>query len=132
MARLESRVEAAAVASDRERAENTSRIEAEEARVALYKSRLARAAERLKKEIVAAERVEELRADVEVGLRELARVETEKRLAELELARSRAVFDRRTIRSPITGLVSERALSPETRCHAAQHKRIAALMRPSS
>ena len=112
MARLESRVEAAAVALDRERAESTSEIEAQEARVGLYKSRLARAAELLQKQIVAEERVEELRADVEVGARELARAETQQRLAELELARSRALFDRRTIRTPISGFVSERALSP--------------------
>ena len=88
IARLESAVEAASVAFDRARAEDTSEIEAQEARVALYKSRFARAAELVKKDIVAQERVEELRADVEVGIMELTRAETQKRLAELELARS--------------------------------------------
>lgn len=112
IAKLESGVEAANVELGRLRAGSTAEIEAQQARVGLIRNRHARAKKLAKKAVVTRDRMEELEASLRVNERELVQTKMKKRLAEVELKRSRAMLARRTIRSPIDGLVSERQMSP--------------------
>lgn len=112
LAQLESGVEAATLALSRTKAENRSEIDAATARVDYAVSRLARSKELLDRKLVPQERYEEITADLEVARQALASRQLDQRLAELEAARAQVDLDRRTIRSPIDGVVTERKLGP--------------------
>lgn len=111
VARLESAVEAAAVALDRFRAESRAGVAAQEARLGFSRARLARTEQLVDRGITSRERYEELLAEVAVDEQALVQEEQERRLAELQLARARAALEQRTIRAPIDGIVVERPLS---------------------
>jgi RND family efflux transporter MFP subunit len=112
LATLESGVEKATVALARARVELESPFKSNQARLDFSERRLARNEELLKNEIISLREVDEaetMKLLAETGL--LEAVES-KRLAELELQRATAALAMRTIRSPITGVVVERFLSP--------------------
>lgn len=112
VARLESGVEAANVELDMLRARSTAAIEVQEARLGLIRSRHGRAKQLAEKAVVSRDKMEELEASLRVGEREMSQAKMEQRLNEVELKRSRAMLERRTLRSPVDGLVSERQMSP--------------------
>ena len=112
VAKLESGAETANVELGKLRAESIAEIEAQEARVGLIRSRHARAKQLAKKGVVTRDRLEELEASLRVNERELVQAKVKKRLAEVDLKRSRVILEQRTILSPIDGLVSERHMSP--------------------
>lgn len=112
VARIEAGVEQASVALGRVQAESTEDIEAQQTRLHLAESKYSRVSALRESGSVSAEQIEQAEADVEIARRELARLQLQKRIAELELARSEAVLSEHTIVSPISGLISQRRLSP--------------------
>lgn len=112
LATLESSVEKAAVALAAARAEQQAAFKSNQARLEFGTRRLARNEELLRNDIISIREIDEAETSkmlAEVGLLE---AQENKRLAELELQRATAVLGMRTIRSPVTGVVVERFLSP--------------------
>jgi len=117
LARLEASVEAATLALARARAESGAEIDARRARLEQARSELARAASLHERAVVSTQRIEELRANAQIAASELALADLNRRLALLEVARSEALLEQRTIRSPVTGVVTARHLGPGEYVH---------------
>jgi RND family efflux transporter MFP subunit len=111
VAELESRLEAANVAYDRLRAQSVARIDAQKLRLDLAAARLQRASELVARNVVTEDKFEELRADAGVAQQDLLREQQDQKLAELDVGRSEALLEQRTIRSPLDGIVIEKKLS---------------------
>jgi RND family efflux transporter MFP subunit len=111
VARLESSLEQANVKLGRLRAESTARIDAQREKATLTRARLSRTSKLIATQVATQDRFEEQRADAHIAEQELLREEQEQKLAELELERAQAQLEQRTIRSPISGIVSEKKLS---------------------
>ncbi|HEX9469946.1 MAG TPA: efflux RND transporter periplasmic adaptor subunit [Bradyrhizobium sp.] len=107
---LESTIEASTVRLNRFRAESTARIDAQEERLKLARSRVERTG-LPRGLVVTQDKYEELRAEARVAEQELLREQQERQLAQLELERSQATLDQRTIRTTIDGIVTEKKLS---------------------
>jgi RND family efflux transporter MFP subunit len=112
VAKLESNVEHATVTLARARAEMEAAIKSSEERLAFSALKLTRSEKLLEKKLISVAELDE--AQTEKRLAEMALVNAidNKRLAELELQRANVALARHTIRSPITGVVVERFLSP--------------------
>lgn len=112
LARLESSVQESEVAVHRYRSEMQAELRSTQARYEFSLRKLARAEEMSKKETISRHELDE--AQTEKLLAELARMEAQekKRLAELEYKRALAALELRTIKSPLTGAVVERLVSP--------------------
>jgi len=112
LVRLESSVEKAAVAVARARAEMESGIQSSQARVEFGVRRFVRTEGLFKQDLVPLKEMDE--AETAKVLAEIGLIEAKenKSLAELEWERAAAALALRTIRSPITGVVLERSLSP--------------------
>uniref|UniRef100_UPI0025EAAED0 efflux RND transporter periplasmic adaptor subunit n=1 Tax=Tardiphaga sp. TaxID=1926292 RepID=UPI0025EAAED0 len=108
---LESSVETSTVRLNKFRAESTARIDAQTERLNLARARLDRNAQLFERKIVTQDRFEELRAEARVAEQDLLRERQERELSKLELERSQAILDQRTIRSTIDGIVNEKKLS---------------------
>jgi RND family efflux transporter MFP subunit len=117
LARLESSVETATLGLARARAESGAEIDARRARLEQTRSELARAAMLQDRAIVSVQRIEELRANAQVAASELAIAELNRRLAALEVGRNEALLEQRTIRSPVSGIVTARNLGPGEYIH---------------
>lgn len=112
LARLEAELETATVTLNELRASDTTSIEAQQARLLLAEERMRRAEQLLERGATTREAFDQAKAELDVSTAELARLKVQQELAALELLRARATLARRTIRSPIGGIVSQRALSP--------------------
>lgn len=108
---LESSVEASTVRLNKFRAESTARIDAQTERLNLARARLDRNAQLFDRKIVSQDRFEELRAESRVAEQDLLREQQERQLSQLELERSQAILEQRTIRSTIDGIVNDKKLS---------------------
>lgn len=108
---LESSVEQATVKLNRDRAESVARIAAQNERLTLAKARLDRTSQLIERKIVTQDKFEEMRAEARIAEQDLLREQQDRRQAELELERSEATLEQRTIRSTIDGIVSEKKLS---------------------
>jgi RND family efflux transporter MFP subunit len=110
VASLESSIEAATVRLNRFRAESTAKINAQEERLKLARSRVERfgAPRGL---VVTQDKYEELQAEARVAEQELLREQQDRQLSQLELERSQATLDQRTIHSTIDGIITEKKLS---------------------
>ncbi|MEO0680766.1 MAG: efflux RND transporter periplasmic adaptor subunit [Pseudomonadota bacterium] len=111
LARLDARLEEAAVALDALRATDRSGLAAQEARVALAEARMVRAQELFERGAMSREDYDERRANLDVNRADLDRIMVERELARLDLARSRAALSLRRIESPAAGLIMRRGLS---------------------
>lgn len=111
LAQLEAKLEAAAVALNELRASDTTSINAQLARLRLAQERMARASELLARGATTQEVFDQATAELEVSSAELERLKVQQSLAGLELDRAQAALARRTIRSPIDGVVAARRLS---------------------
>lgn len=111
IARLRSKVEETTVALMDEKATNTAEMEAQQARLNLSKSKLERSEKLVQREITSVESLEQARSEHEVISRELAIAEMRHRVSQLELERAKELLAQRTIRSPINGVVLERAVN---------------------
>lgn len=112
VAQIESSVEQAAVATNEARASSSAEIEAKQAMLEQKSGVFKRKSELQSHNIASAQDVETAQAEYNVAKQEVALAELNKKMAELELGRARALLEQRTIRSPIDGVVVERALGP--------------------
>jgi RND family efflux transporter MFP subunit len=110
LAALESNIEAATVRLNRFRAESTAKIDAQQERLKLALSRVERFGNP-RGLVVTQDKYEELQAEAHVAQQDLLREQQDRQLAQLELERSQATLDQRTIRSTIDGIVTEKKLS---------------------
>ncbi|MGH7354039.1 MAG: efflux RND transporter periplasmic adaptor subunit [Candidatus Rokuibacteriota bacterium] len=112
LATLESSVEKAAVALAAARARSEAALKASQVRLDFGDRKFRRTDEMYKKDLVPLKDLDEAETQkilAEIGLLE-ARENRE--IAELDLARAQAALAQRTLRSPVTGVVTERVLSP--------------------
>ncbi len=112
LAELESGVEKAAVALARVRAKMDGEVQSREVRFGLGDRRHERADELFERNALSLDEREQLETDRELARLELKQARENKRVAELELHQAVEALDRRTIRSPISGVVVERLMSP--------------------
>ncbi len=112
LATLESSLEQAEVALAKAKAEMEAAEKSTQMKAEFSRRKSARAKDLGKTSAMAQHEVDE--AETEERLSQLAHVEVleNKRVAQLELERARAALQLRTVRSPITGVVLERFLSP--------------------
>ena len=111
VAELEATVEQEAVQVARARAAMDGVIRAREASVALGERRQDRARQLFEKRTLSDEVRDEVETEAELARLELEQAREQTQLASLELSQALAVLDRRTIRSPITGVVVERLMT---------------------
>jgi RND family efflux transporter MFP subunit len=112
IARLESSVEQATVASARARTEASAELRAAEARHAYEQSRRNRSQELRQSGVLSAQEEEESNSAKLVAEADVLRARENRELARLELRRAQALLERRTIHSPIDGVVVRRLLHP--------------------
>jgi RND family efflux transporter MFP subunit len=112
VARLESSVEAATVAIDQEKAASTAEIESKEAVLEQKRAVLARKSGLRQNNVSSVQDVETAQAEFRVAEQDLALARLNHGMAGLELRRSQATLEQRAIRSPIDGIVIQRALGP--------------------
>ena len=112
IAKVESAVEQAAVATNEARAGSTAEIAAKQAlldqKSGVYKRKLDLQAHN----VTSAQDVETAQAEYNVAKQELELARLNRKMAELEAMRLRALLEQRTIRSPIDGVVVQRSLGP--------------------
>ncbi len=107
---LEAGVEAEAVRVARMRASLEGSLRAHEESVALSKKRKQRGAKLFRRNAVSADAHDELESQARLAQHELLQAQEARRLAALELRQAKAVLARRTLHSPISGVVVERLL----------------------
>lgn len=112
LARLESSVERARVRFAKARAEAKGPIQSGQARLEFATAELERQQRLDAQDIVSEKDLDEARSSKRVAEAELLAAREGRLQAELELEQTRAILERRTIRSPIAGVVVERILSP--------------------
>lgn len=112
VARLESRVEEADVALARLRAEDRFEIAAAEARLAHLQRRQARQEQLRASNVVAEAMADETATELMVAEQDLGLALHNRDLALIELRHAEARLARRSIASPIDGVVTERLMSP--------------------
>jgi RND family efflux transporter MFP subunit len=112
LAKLQDKVERATVELSRARAPMKSTIAARQARLDYTQRKQQRMEELYKKKVIPFEEMDKSRTDNKLAEMQLAEEVENLGLAELEYKRSVEVVERMTIRSPITGVVMERFLSP--------------------
>lgn len=112
VAQLESNLEHATVTLARARAEMAAAIKSSEERLAFSVLKLTRSEKLLEKQLISVAELDEAQTEKRLAEMALLNAVDNKRLAELELDRATVALSRHTIRSPITGVVVERFLSP--------------------
>lgn len=112
LAKLQSGVEEATMELARARAKMDAAIKAREVRLEFDVRKQERTEELYKKEAVPFYDMDEAETNSNLAELQLREAMENRRLAELELRRAMEVLKRRTIRSPIKGVVVERFLSP--------------------
>ncbi|MDJ0789117.1 MAG: efflux RND transporter periplasmic adaptor subunit [Myxococcota bacterium] len=111
LVRLDSEVERAAVAVARSRANRDVDIEAGLASLDLDRKREDRAQRLFDDKALSLDQRQEVEARAQLSAIELDRAREDRRLAALQLNQALATLERRTIRSPIDGIVVERLMS---------------------
>jgi RND family efflux transporter MFP subunit len=112
---LESGAERAAVLAARSRADMNEEIRSREASASLGKRRRDRVTQLYDQQTLSLDLRDEIETEAEVARFELGQARAEKKLASHQLDQAAALLMRRTIRSPITGIVVERLMSPGER-----------------
>lgn len=109
---LESGAEKAALELARSRAAMQGEIKAAEARLELAKKKYQQAQELYEQKFVSATARDEAVAEYKLATEQLRQANENQVLAELEVKRTSEILALRTIRSPLSGVVVERVLSP--------------------
>jgi len=112
VARLESGVEEAAVALAQARADNESTVRSNLAKLEFQKRKEERAKQLRKNDNISVAAADEAETASRVAQSELDEAQVNLQLSKLELTRAAEVLRQRTIRSPINGVVTTRALGP--------------------
>jgi RND family efflux transporter MFP subunit len=110
VAALESTIEVATVKLNRFRAASTEKIDTQEARLKLAQSKVQRYSSQ-RGLAISQDSFESAQTDVVLAEQNLAGFRQDRQQAELELERSQAALEQRTIRSTIDGIVTEKKLS---------------------
>ena len=112
LAALESGVEAAALEQAEVRAAMVSEVAGYEAELELATLELERAEELHAQDLVPARQRDEAQARRQVAAAAVVQALENQKLAQIELLRTRRLFEQRTVRSPIDGVVVERLSFP--------------------
>lgn len=112
LARIESGVEKASLAQAEVRAEMDGEIKSREADLELAMQSKARIDELIKKSMASSQQQDEAHAQVEIARMALQQAKERQTLARLESKWAEQVLNRRTIRSPISGVVVEVQTNP--------------------
>ena len=121
IARLDSTIERASRDVLEVRARNEARIEAQRARLEFVVARRERIEKLLERGVSTQEAMDEVIAGEVAARAVLADAEVEKALAQKELARADAMLSLREIKSPVDGVIAERALGPGEYLHQDVH-----------
>lgn len=112
VAQLESNLEHATVTLARARADIDASVKSSEARLAFSTLKLSRSEKLFEKQLISSADLDEAQTEKRLAEMALLSAMDNKRLAALELDRANVALSRHTIRSPISGVVVERFLSP--------------------
>jgi RND family efflux transporter MFP subunit len=112
LAHIQSGVEEAVVAADKARVASTAEVEAKQAVLAQKTGIFKRKLGLEQQNVASSQDVENAQADYNFAKQEVALAVLNHQLAEMELKRSEAELEQRTIRSPIDGNVTKRSLGP--------------------
>lgn len=110
VARLKADVDRASAAAAQARADNIHAVRAAEARAA-YLSSVSERSEGIRAHL-ARDKVEEARANAEAAAEERRAAAQDQRVARLEYVRTQRILTEKTVYSPVSGIVTERAMSP--------------------
>lgn len=111
IARLHAELEEAQVALAQARANGDAQLRAKRARLEQADRTLARNSDLLEKKFISANELDQMRTDREVARQEVSQASEALGVTRMELEQARVALSLRTIRSPIDGVVTERALS---------------------
>ena len=112
LAKLDSGVEEAADAAARSRARASAEVTANSISVDFAKRRRERLELLYNDKVISGEQMDEVETEAELSKLRLDQAKENRRLAELELARSIEILERHTITSPVDGVVVQRYLAP--------------------
>ena len=112
VAKLESSVEEAAVRVARARAHRKGELKSSEVSLELGEKRRQRAIDLFQRDSVSLDTREEVETGATLAALELEQAEENLRIASLQLDQAVAFLERHTIRSPISGFVTERLMAP--------------------
>jgi RND family efflux transporter MFP subunit len=112
IALIESSVEQAMVATNEARASSSAEIEAKQALLEQKNGVYKRKLDLQSHNVASTQDVETAQAEFNVAKQDVVLAQLNRKMAELELNRSKALLEQRTIRSPIDGVVVERTLGP--------------------
>jgi RND family efflux transporter MFP subunit len=112
IAKLDSRVEEAAVEQARARAAMMAEIHSHEINVAFGQRNQQRISELHAKKVVPVHDIDRVETETQIARYKLQQAKDNKRLAELELKRATELLNLQTIHSPIRGVVVDRYLNP--------------------
>jgi RND family efflux transporter MFP subunit len=112
VARLESSVEEAAVRVARARAHRKGELKSSEVSLELGEKRRQRAIDLFQRDSVSLDTREEVETGATLAALELEQAQENLRIASLQLDQAVAFLERHTIRSPISGFVTERLMAP--------------------
>jgi RND family efflux transporter MFP subunit len=111
LVQLDSRVEVASVAVARARAEMDGQLLASEAAAEMDERKKQRALQLFERDALSLDLKEEAETQAELSQRQLQQAREGRQLAALELKQARELLARRTIRSPVSGVVVERLMA---------------------
>ena len=111
VAQLNSDVERAELAIAQRKSMSVAKIDSAAARVAYLKRKLERSRTLGRSQFVSAGTLDEDETNLAVAEQDLQSAESDHEIARLEADRAAALLEQRTIRSPISGVVTERKLS---------------------
>jgi len=112
LARLDTRVEQSSVNLIKARSEMEASVSLRRTRVEFADREYGRRKELFEKGIIPDYDMDEAETNLQIALQELQEIQEQMHIAKLELKQAEAVLARRIIRSPISGVVVERFLSP--------------------
>lgn len=110
VARLRADVDQASAAAAQARAANAHAVRAAEAR-ATYLASVSRRSDEIRTHL-ARDKVEEAKANAEAAAEERRAAAQDQRVAQLEYVRTQRILTEKTVRSPVNGVVVERAMAP--------------------
>ncbi len=111
VARLDTTLEEIALELAEARADNLSRIHALEARVAFLRAQVERYERLTARDALAGAVLEESQLELGLALLDLDEAQLARTLAQIEAEQSRALLAQKTLRAPVSGIVTERLTS---------------------
>lgn len=112
LARLDSSQQAAAVRKAQARAAMQGEIRAREAELSLAERKQQRIRELYNSDAISSQQRDEVETELKRAQMQLRQAQDARKLAKIELERARSDLERRTIRSPISGVIVERFVAP--------------------